>query len=69
MTRRLAEQNDVAVIMILRVRGDFLGAGRVVADILQAGGVGVVVVVKQLADLADAGVGEHRRVDAGKRCD
>ena len=35
------------------------------ADILQAGGVGVVVVVKQLADLADAGVGEHRRVDAG----
>ena len=51
--------------MVLRVLGDFLRAGRAVADILQPGGVGVVVAVEQLADLADAGVGEDRRVDAG----
>jgi len=31
---------------------------------LQAGGVGVVVAVEQLADLAGAGVGEHGGVDA-----
>ena len=61
----IAEQKDVAVVVVLRVLGNLVCGGRAVADILQAGGVGVVVVVKQLANLADAGVGEHRRVDAG----
>jgi len=60
----VAEQNDVAVIIILRVRRNLLRRGRAVADVLQAGGVGVVVAVEQLADLAGAGVGEHGGVDA-----
>ena len=60
----VAEQNDVAVIIILRVRRNLLRRGRAVADVLQAGGVGVVVAVEQLADLAGAGVGEHGGIDA-----
>ena len=61
----VAEQQHIAVVVVVGV-GLFFGlAGLAVAHALQAGGVGVVVALKQLADLAGAGVGEHRGVDAG----